>query len=413
MFVRSISFKGVDIRIEIPQRSELSQTQTDLKKRFRLVRRKSTKKVRSSLQKYGLISINLVTVLAVALFLVSSRPDKQQVKGQGALVSHESSQKVVSLDQVSAADIAVSVAVAARLPEIDQIRNQADSKESLIGIAASDDVVLAKPQIIATGEAGTQTRKDIINYTVEAGETVQSIAEKFNVSSDSVKGSNGLTGDILPEGRELVIPPKNRSGIVYKVTADDTVDKLAEKYKTSADKITKFNDLELSAALPVGEYIFLPDGEKLPDPVVVAQRSTTSTVGVNTNSYTNFVYVPYYGGSESNGYDYGQCTYWAAKRRIDIGAPLPINLGNAISWDDNARAIGYLVDHEPSVGAVLQDDGRWAGGYFYSIYHVAFVEEVHADGSIVISQMNYPYSGAGVTYQNFSATEAANFNYIH
>ena len=222
---------------------------------------------------------------------------------------------------------------------------------------------------------------------------------EYNVSTDSIKGSNSITGDNVPVGRELILPPKNRSGIVYKVASGDSVEKLAERYKTTPEKITRFNDLEATTELTNDELIFLPDAEKLPDPVIV--RSTPSS----TFAPSTTAFIPQL--TAGNGYSYGWCTYWAAGRRIETGNPIPSNWGNANTWDDYARASGYSVDNIPSAGAVFQTDG-----YGHTIYHVAYVESVNDDGSVVISEMNYRGWNVAST-RVISPSEASKYNYIH
>src|SRR4051794_764983 len=48
--------------------------------------------------------------------------------------------------------------------------------------------------------------------------------------------------------------------------------------------------------------------------------------------------------STTNTYDYGYCTFWTAKRREEVGMPIPNNWGDAHTWDDGARLAEYLVD---------------------------------------------------------------------
>jgi len=365
-------------------------------------KKKSTRKpilrmriVRKRVAKYGIASLNVLLIAAVVGFLMygkSSSLSNNQTINKLATDDRE----VVVLDQISSADIAANIAVAARLPEADQVRNQADSRNALVSIAVSDDVVVNKPQIISQAASGSQSRKDIIEYTTQDGDSIQSLAEKFNVSSDSIRWSNGLSGDRLNAGKVVLIPPKNRNGLVYKVTAGDSIEKLAEKYKTTKEKIIAFNDLEITNTLPVNEFIFIPDGEQPPEPV----RNNTSYGNISIIS--NF--TPRFGG---NGYSFGYCTYWAAGRRAEIGAPIPSNWGNANTWDEYARASGYAVNNIPSVGSIFQYDGGGEG-----IYHVAFVERVDADGTVVISEMNV----AGwnrLSERTFTAAQAAAYDYIH
>lgn len=57
------------------------------------------------------------------------------------------------------------------------MRNQTDSRNALVTIAVSDDVVVTKPQIVTDVTTGSQSRKDITEYTAVAGDTVPALAE--------------------------------------------------------------------------------------------------------------------------------------------------------------------------------------------------------------------------------------------
>ncbi len=56
--------------------------------------------------------------------------------------------------------------------------------------------------------------------------------------------------------------------------------------------------------------------------------------------------------------------------------------GDAGYWYANASAQGYPVGPTPKVGAIMVTWESWAG-------HVAYVEAVNADGSWVVSEMNW------------------------
>lgn len=104
-------------------------------------------------------------------------------------------------------------------------------------------------------------------------------------------------------------------------------------------------------------------------------------------------------------YVYGNCTYWAALRRMQVGEAVPNTWGNANTWDDRALTDGYLVDHTPAPGAIMQTDAGALG-------HVAFVESVSPSGQWTISEMN----AAGfdeVDQQTLSPKLALSFNFIH
>jgi len=65
--------------------------------------------------------------------------------------------------------------------------------------------------------------------------------------------------------QHLVIPPV--SGIVYTIKAGDTAESLAQKFKADKDKIVKANDAE-SSGFKLGEQIIIPDGTQAATAVV-------------------------------------------------------------------------------------------------------------------------------------------------
>lgn len=107
-------------------------------------------------------------------------------------------------------------------------------------------------------------------------------------------------------------------------------------------------------------------------------------------------------------YDYGNCTYWTAFRRIQIGDPVPNTWGNAATWAVRALLDGYKVDHTPSFGAIMQTPDA-AGG----LGHVAFVESTNPkDGTWTISEMNV--LGWDITdTHTYPAKAAASYSFIH
>lgn len=106
-------------------------------------------------------------------------------------------------------------------------------------------------------------RADIIEYTVQAGDTISTISEKFDVSIDSIRWVNNLASvKTIKPGQILKIPPV--TGIVYKVARGDTVYSIAKKFSVDAQVIVDWpynsfsNDetFELAAA----QTIVIPDG---------------------------------------------------------------------------------------------------------------------------------------------------------
>lgn len=106
-------------------------------------------------------------------------------------------------------------------------------------------------------------------------------------------------------------------------------------------------------------------------------------------------------------YAWGNCTWWAAMRRSQIGEPIPNTWGNASMWAYYAAQQGYLVDHTPSYGAIMQ-----ISNVDHGLGHVAFVESVNTDGTWNISEMNVLGLDI-VDYKSMPASQALNYNFIH
>ncbi len=86
-------------------------------------------------------------------------------------------------------------------------------------------------------------------------------------------------------------------------------------------------------------------------------------------------------------YARGQCTWWAAIRRAQIGRPVDPYMGNGGSWDASARRLGMHVTGTPHAGdAICFHPGVLGADGVYG--HIAVVEHVGADGSITISEAN-------------------------
>ena len=84
----------------------------------------------------------------------------------------------------------------------------------------------------------------------------------------------------------------------------------------------------------------------------------------------------------------GNCTYYVYNRVAQLGKPIPSpSMGHAFMWSDSARSMGYNVSHTPKTGTVAVFRQGVAGSD-PTYGHVAFVEKVFSDGSVLVSEMN-------------------------
>jgi surface antigen len=302
-----------------------------------------------------------------------------------------------AVNDVIASDIAANVANETNLSVAPSVTSLAISTQIDSELPSTDDSSISAPQIIQVSSAS----RKITSYTVAPGDTPESVAAKFGITTQTLKWANNLTSDNLTVGNSLDILP--RDGIAYTVKAGDTIDSIASKYQADASLITTYNDLEISG-ITAGLKIVIPNGvlptDEQPGYVApVTYSYSSSSAGAASAGYRV--------GSVGNRYAYGNCTWYAYERREQLGMPVGSFWGNGGSWAYSARAAGYVVNSTPSFGAVLVQAG--------SPGHVAIVESVNADGSIVISEMNNAeYGGFNIiNNRTISAGEVPLYQYIH
>lgn len=99
----------------------------------------------------------------------------------------------------------------------------------------------------------------ITEYIVESGDTLSSLAVKFDISLDTIIRANDLTEkSILKIGQKLVILPV--SGIIHHVKSGDTVSGIVEIYKGKTEEIVAFNYLLDENDIYIGDIIIVPNG---------------------------------------------------------------------------------------------------------------------------------------------------------
>lgn len=105
-------------------------------------------------------------------------------------------------------------------------------------------------------------RDKILLYKVAKNDSLASLANKYNISEDTIRWANNLTNDNLEKGTTLQILPV--TGVMHKVTENETIYTIAARYQTTPDKIVNypfnhFKDVE-SFDLTPGQILIVPDG---------------------------------------------------------------------------------------------------------------------------------------------------------
>lgn len=360
-----------------------------------------SKKKKLDLKKFqGVLPYAAVGAVTLGVVALGSL-DKQNADISLSLDTFAANGYDVSVDQMSELYVVADLSDALGLASATDVASNYVVTTTMYDSGQTATGKLEKPALTSIDAS-----RGVIEHTLEEGESLYTLADKYGVSVDQIRWSNGLKIAEVPVGTVLYIP--SMPGIVYTVKSGDTIESIAEKYGSSADEIAALNDLEVSG-LTEGQKIIIRDGS-LPEnerPEYVAP--TTYAYTANTYAYTYLgntserqnitVVSSYFTGAGG-----GQCVDWALYMRPDL-RPYAYTLGNANHWAYGAASIGRLVDRTPTAGSIFQTPSGWAG-------HVGYVEAVNADGSITVTEMNYgrPYL---VIRSTIPASAVGNFNYIH
>lgn len=120
-----------------------------------------------------------------------------------------------------------------------------------------------------------------ILYTVKSGDSLWSIANRYNTSVAALKATNNLitndlkVGQILKIPKKGIIPPVNDNNEVYIVVAGDSLWSIANRYNTTVDAIKKLNQLTTNNLI-IGQSLLIP-GE-ITSPIPPINNEITYTV---------------------------------------------------------------------------------------------------------------------------------------
>lgn len=109
-------------------------------------------------------------------------------------------------------------------------------------------------------------------YTVQKGDSLYSIAQKFNTTVDELKQLNNLTSNTLSIGQYLQLPTKQETKQEYVVKAGDSLYSIAVKYNTTVSELRRLNNLT-SDILQIGQ-------------VLVVSEIPSEDVNIPTSTYT-------------------------------------------------------------------------------------------------------------------------------
>lgn len=101
-----------------------------------------------------------------------------------------------------------------------------------------------------------EKEENTINYTVQKGDSLYSIARKYSTTIDKIKDLNNLTTNLLSIGQVLLIPTDTNLETTYTVQKGDSLYSIAKKYNTTVDRLKQLNNLK-SNLLSIGQILIV------------------------------------------------------------------------------------------------------------------------------------------------------------
>lgn len=246
-----------------------------------------------------------------------------------------------------------SLAAPLEFPDLSLIQDS-----SLKGVSPPN---VFRSETLGTLGDGYEEKKEVVEYVVQDGDSLWSIAQKFGVSKETIIWANDVKNSLIKPDQKLLILPVD--GVMHLVKEGDRLEDLAKKYKADEKKIIEFNQLSEDEYLFLGELLIIPGG-KMPNAPKEGQRVKFADMS-----------------GRKHYYPWGWCTWWVEHKRA-----IPTSWGNAINWLDRAAAQGFDVCKgsrcSPKAGAIISVATQNPKG------HVAYVEEVK-DDVVIFSEMNY------------------------
>ena len=210
---------------------------------------------------------------------------------------------------------------------------------SLISTTQGEAALIA-PQI-TDPTVVTKKRDKVIDYVVQSGDVISTIAAKFGITVNTVLWENNLSSySLIRPGQTLKILPV--SGLTHKIKKGETLKAVAKKYKVNESEIIEFNKLASATDLAIDQVMIIPGGIKPQATPVVAARTTAPLPAIISSSKlqwpTNAYRLTQYFTWRHSGIDIanktGQPVYAAEAGKVET-----------TGWNRGGYGYYIIVDH--------------------------------------------------------------------
>ncbi len=210
----------------------------------------------------------------------------------------------------------------------------------------------------------TRSRTDVIDYSVTTGDSVFGIAKSFNLHPETILWANydqlNDSPDMLNPGMELNVPPVD--GVYYQWQAGDTLDSVAAKFDATVQDILDWegNNFDLTNPQVVtDQWVMIPNGHRefrqwVVPTIARAHSGVSKSVlgpgaceGDYSGAYGSGAFAWPTGNHTLSGND-----YWSGHLGIDIAGAIgdPVHASDAgvvvfAGWANGGYGNMVMIDH--------------------------------------------------------------------
>lgn len=270
--------------------------------------------------------------------------------------------------------------------------------QAILESDSGNSALAQKPNFNLFGIKGTYQGQSVSFNTLEADST----NNMFNITAGFRKYPD--TKASLEDYARLIKKGIDGNPNIYRPTwkseastYQSATSHLSRTYATDPNYAKKLNSII--------KHYHLTDFDKKEMPSLDKYNHT-----IHSDDQSQSSFKPFEENQGSSSYPQGQCTWYVDQRMKQFGQYIHSNLGDAHHWNNRAAREGYQVSSTPKKHtAVVFEAGQLGADTQYG--HVAFVEKVNADCSIIISESNVKGLGV-ISYRTIDADDASQLDYI-